>query len=85
MIVEYRKMYLKKWLPLFVTAADYALPFFSSVLQGVKNVTVHVISQIFPFFVVPFFYIPFFSIYLDFWWRISVVIPSFKGYFQFCV
>lgn len=28
MIVKYRKIYLKKWLPLFVTAADYALPFF---------------------------------------------------------
>lgn len=28
MIVEYRKTYLKKWQPLFVTPADYALPFF---------------------------------------------------------
>lgn len=48
MIVEYREIYLKKWQPLFVTPADCALPFFPSLLYGVKNVTVHVIYQIFP-------------------------------------
>lgn len=53
---------MKKWQPLFLTPADCALPFFfPSVLHGMKNVTVHVIYQVFFLFCGAFFLHPFFS------------------------